>query len=284
MPIDVARALAAPPRETTVTWGPKDVQLYHLGLGAGADPTDPGELGYVLEDRLKVLPSFATVAGGGMAVMDGLSAPGVDVDLMAVLHAGQRVEAHRTIPSGGTATQTSRVTAVHDKGRAAMIVLRTEATDGDGPLWSCESHLHVRGEGGFGGDRGPSGRPEPPSGAPDLTADLPVAPGQALLYRLSGDVNPLHSHPDFAALAGFDRPILHGLCSYGMTLKAVVDHVLSGDPARVRSVTTRFSGVVTPGETLRVRMWTGPAAVRAVVTTAQRQGETVLEDFSVGLV
>jgi acyl dehydratase len=281
MPIDAARALAAPPRRTSLAWTRRDVQIYHLGLGAGADPTDPGELGYVLEDRLKVLPSFATVADGRMALMDGLSAPGVDVDLTAVLHAGQRVEAHRPLPPEGTAEQTSRVTAVYDKGRAALLVLRTEAADADGPLWSCESLVHVRGEGGFGGDRGPSGRPAAPEGDPDLTADLPTAPGQALLYRLSGDVNPMHSHPDFAALAGFDRPILHGLCSYGMVLKAVVDRVLDGAPERVAAVSTRFSGVAYPGETLRVRMWRAPGLVRATATAVERDGATVLEDVTV---
>ncbi|MDI5961577.1 MaoC/PaaZ C-terminal domain-containing protein [Streptantibioticus silvisoli] len=278
MPIDVAAAVGAPPAETSISWQHKDVQLYHLGLGAGTDPLDPAELRYTLEDRLTVLPSFATVAGGGMAMMDGLSAPGVDVDLMAVLHAGQRVEVHRPIPSGGTATQTSRVVAVHDKGKAAVLVLRVEAADADGPLWTCDSELYLRGEGGFGGDRGPSGRLERPDRAPDLTADRPTTPGQALLYRLSGDWNPLHSPPEFAALAGFDRPILQGLCTYGIALKTVVDRVLDGATDRVRSCATRFSGVVVPGETLRVRMWTSPGRVQLTVTAVERDDADVLTD------
>ncbi|NLU71723.1 3-alpha,7-alpha,12-alpha-trihydroxy-5-beta-cholest-24-enoyl-CoA hydratase [Streptomyces sp. HNM0575] len=259
MPIDVERALSAEPVSSRITWGHKDVQLYHLGIGAGVPATDPQELRYTLEDRLQVLPSFATVAGGGLGVLDGLAAPGIDVDLAAVLHGAQTVETHRPVPSGGSATQTSSVAAVYDKGKAAVIVLRSEVADGDGPLWTSQAQLFVRGEGGFGGERGPSSRTGAPERAPDSEVSRAVREDQALIYRLSGDWNPLHADPEFAALAGFDRPILHGLCSYGIVLKAVVDTVLGGDVTRVRSYGTRFAGVVYPGETLRVRMWREPA-------------------------
>lgn len=262
MPIDVERALSAEPSRTRISWGHKDVQLYHLGLGAGVPATGARELRYTLESALHVLPSFATVAGGGMGVVGGLSAPGIDVDLAAVLHGAQHVETHRPVPVEGSATQTSSVAAVHDKGKAAVIVLRSEAADEDGPLWTSDAQLFVRGEGGFGGERGPSSASsaEPPARLPDHETRRGVREDQALLYRLSGDWNPLHADPEFAALAGFDRPILHGLCSYGMALKTVVDTVLGGDVTRVRSYGTRFSGVVYPGETLRVRMWREAAA------------------------
>jgi acyl dehydratase len=278
MPIDVATALAAPPAVSTLRWDHRDVQLYHLGIGAGLPPTDPAELRYALEDRLRVLPAFATVAGGRMALMDGLSAPGIAVDLMAVLHGAQRIEVHRPVPTGGTATQTSRVAAVYDKGSAAVIVLRGEVADDAGPLWTSESQVFVRGAGGFGGERGPSGRLPAPEGAPDATVSCPTRPDQALLYRLSGDWNPLHADPEFAALAGFDRPILHGLCSYGVVLKAVVDRVLGGDVTRVRSYATRFTGVVFPGETLRVRMWTGADRTVVTATAVERDDAPVLGD------
>ncbi|OEU88114.1 3-alpha,7-alpha,12-alpha-trihydroxy-5-beta-cholest-24-enoyl-CoA hydratase [Streptomyces abyssalis] len=258
MPIDVERALSAGPSSTRISWGHKDVQLYHLGLGAGVPATDPLELRYTLESRLHVLPSFATVAGGGTGVVGGLAAPGVDVDLTAVLHGGQSVETHRPVPAAGSATQTSSVAAVYDKGTAAVIVLRSEAADDDGPLWTSQAEMFVKGEGGFGGERGPSSRSGPPARTADHEVRRGIREDQALLYRLSGDWNPLHADPEFAALAGFDRPILHGLCSYGMVLKAVVDTVLGGDVTRVVSFRTRFAGVVFPGETLRVRMWTGP--------------------------
>ncbi|MCS0605283.1 MaoC/PaaZ C-terminal domain-containing protein [Streptomyces sp. LP11] len=282
MPIDAALALAAGPRTGEITWAPGDVQLYHLGIGAGVPATDPAELRYTLESRLHVLPSFATVAGGGPpGVIRALSVPGVDVDLAEVLHGGQRLRLHRPLPVRGTAHVTSRLTAVYDKGTAAVLVLRTDAADADGPLWTEDAHVFVRGEGGWGGDRGPATRLGPPAGAPDLTVERPTREDQALLYRLTGDPNPLHVEPGFAARAGFDRPVLHGLCTYGMTLKAVVDTLLDGDVGRVRGYTARFAGVVYPGETLRIRMWRGSGrggGVRVAVSAAQREDAPVLAD------
>ncbi|MET8488248.1 MaoC/PaaZ C-terminal domain-containing protein [Streptomyces tendae] len=257
MPIDAAGVLGAAPRVREIAWDHKDVQLYHLGVGAGRPATDPGELRYTLESRLHVLPSFATVAGGGApGVIRTLSVPGVDVDLAHVLHGGQRLRLHRPVPVRGRATATARVVAAYDKGTAAVLVLRTEVTDADGPLWTDEAEVYVRGEGGWGGERGPSGRPSPPPAEPaDHVAERALREDQALLYRLSGDWNPLHADPEFAARAGFARPVLHGLCTYGATLKTVVDTLLDGDVTRVRAYRTRFAGVVYPGETLRVRMW-----------------------------
>src|SRR5690348_14469245 len=223
MPIDAAKALAAEPRSGEISWDRRDVQLYHPGLGAGVPATDPDELRYALESRLHVLPSFATVAGNGSpGVISGLSMPGVDVDLARVLHGGHSLTLHRPIPVEGTATATGRIAAVYDKGKAAVLVMRTEVTGAEGPLWTNDAQIFVRGEGGWGGDRGPSARLEPPVGEPDKVVERPIREDQALLYRLSGDRNPLHADPEFAKVAGFERPILHGLCTYGMTLKAVV--------------------------------------------------------------
>ncbi|MET7856428.1 MaoC/PaaZ C-terminal domain-containing protein [Streptomyces sp. NPDC005318] len=278
MPIDAARAVAAEPRTAEITWDHKDVQLYHLGLGAGVPATDPGELRYSLESRLHVLPSFATVAGGGMGGFGGLSSPGIDIDLAAVLHGAQTVQVHRAVPVTGRAVQTSKVAAVYDKGKAAVVVLRTEAADDDGPLWTNDAEIYVRGEGGFGGERGPSGRQAVIAVVPDRTVERHIREDQALLYRLSGDWNPLHADPEFAVKAGFDRPILHGLCTYGMTLKAVADTLLDGDVTRVRSYRTRFAGVVFPGETLRIRMWAGEGRVRVAVTVVERDDAPVLAD------
>ncbi|MGW0333091.1 MaoC/PaaZ C-terminal domain-containing protein [Streptomyces sp. NPDC003011] len=285
MPIDAATALAAEPRSGRLAWTAKDVQLYHLGVGAGANPdkdspaTDPDELRYTLESRLHVLPSFATVAGAGSpGVIGGLSMPGVDVDLARVLHGGQSLTLYRPLPAEGQATATSRIAAVYDKGKAAVLVMRTEVADADGPLWTNDAQIFVRGEGGWGGDRGPSVRREPPAGEPDRVVERPVRQDQALLYRLSGDLNPLHADPEFAKLAGFERPILHGLCTYGITLKAVVDTLLGGDVARVRAYTTRFAGIVFPGETLRVRMWRGDGEIRVAVSAVERNEAPVLTD------
>ncbi|MFE1472636.1 MaoC/PaaZ C-terminal domain-containing protein [Streptomyces cyaneofuscatus] len=279
MPIDAPAALAADPRRAEIAWNHKDVQLYHLGLGAGTPATDPDELRYTLESRLQVLPSFATVAGAGTAAFGGMGAPGIDVDLAAVLHGGQTVRVHRPIPVTGRAEQASKVAAVYDKGKAAVIVLRTEASDEDGPLWTNDAQIFVRGEGGFGGERGPSDRLTPPDRDPDRTVERPIREDQALLYRLSGDWNPLHADPAFAKLAGFDRPILHGLCTYGMTLKAVTDTLLDGDVSRITAYRTRFAGVVFPGETLRIRMWAaGDGRVQVTVSAAERDDAPVLAD------
>jgi acyl dehydratase len=282
MPLDAARALAAAPRTREIAWSARDVQLYHLALGAGVPATDPGELRYTLETRLRVLPAFATVAGGGEpGVIAGLSVPGVDVDLAHVLHAGQGLTVHRPLPAEGRAFATSRITAAYDKGSAALLVLRTDVADAEGPLWTEEALIHVRGQGGWGGERGPSLRPAPPSGPPDVVVDRPVREDAALLYRLTGDLNPLHADPGFAARAGFDRPVLHGLCTYGMALRAVVDTLLDGETGRVRAYTTRFAGVAYPGETLRVRMWRAPGAVRVTVGAVERAEAPVLADTTV---
>ncbi|MFI8303086.1 MaoC/PaaZ C-terminal domain-containing protein [Streptomyces sp. NPDC085927] len=295
MPIDAAKALAAEPRIGEISWSHKDVQLYHLGIGAGVPATDPDELRYTLESGLHVLPSFATVAGAGSpGVIGGLSMPGVDVDLAHVLHGGQSLTLYRPLPAECTAASTtSRIAAVHDKGKAAVLVMRTDVADADGPLWTGDAQIYVRGEGGWGGDRGPSLRREAPAGPPDRTVERPIREDQALLYRLSGDRNPLHADPGFAKRAGFERPVLHGLCTYGMTLKAVVDTLLDGDVTRVRGYTTRFAGVVYPGETLRIRMWRGGDSgdggadgdsdgdggeVRVAVSTVERGDAPVLAD------
>lgn len=213
-----------------------------------------------------------------MAMMGGLAAPGIDVDLANVLHGGQSIELHRPIPVKGSATSSAKVAALYDKGKAAVIVLRTEVADADGPLWTSDAQIFVRGEGGFGGERGPSVKEELPERAPDRTEERRIRDEQALLYRLSGDWNPLHADPEFAKLAGFDKPILHGLCSYGMTLKAVVDTALGGDVSRVRAYRTRFAGIVFPGETLRIRMWQEPGRLLASVTAVERDDAPVLAD------
>lgn len=281
MPIDAAAAVAAEPRSTELAWDHKDVQLYHLGIGAGLPATDPGELRYTLESALQVLPSFATVAGGTMALGGALSAPGVDVDLAAVLHGSQRIEQHRPLPADGSATSTGRITAVHDKGKAAVIVYETQAADERGPLWSSRAEVFVRGEGGFGGARGPSQRIPAPGRDPDLMLTRGTREDQALLYRLNGDWNPLHADPEFARGAGYERPILHGLCTYGIALKAVVDAVLDGDAGRVRSYTARFAGVLYPGETLSIRVWRGPHRTHLTATSCERDTpvltDTVIE-------
>jgi acyl dehydratase len=257
VPIDPSVAIGAELPAHDVAWTASDVLLYHLALGAGGNPTNPGELRYTIEDDLHVLPTFAVVAPNLRAVEPPrVEYPGVSIDLAKVLHGTQRIEVHRPLPTDGKARAAPRVKGVYDKGSAAVIETETVVCDLDGaPIWTNKSSIFARGEGGFGGDRGPSGPPPPPDREPDAVLVTPTAPQQALWYRLLGDRNPLHSHPDFAARAGFPRPILHGLCTYAMVCKAVVDGELGGDVTRVGSYSVRFAGIVFPGETLRTSVW-----------------------------
>ena len=257
MPIDPDRAIGATLGERTFSWNASDVLLYHLALGAGADPVDPRELRYAYEADLQVLPTFGVVAP---TLRDTepprVEMPGIEIDLAAVLHGSQEISLHGPLPTSGEAVARGRIVDVQDKGSAAVIVQETAVEDTSGrPLWTTQSSIFVRGEGGFGGHRGTTERVPPPDRAPDAELLTPTLPQQALWYRLCGDRNPLHADPGFAAGAGFDRPILHGLCTYGMVCKAVVDGLLDGDAARVDRFSARFAGVVFPGETLRTRVW-----------------------------
>ncbi|MEU5092740.1 MaoC/PaaZ C-terminal domain-containing protein [Streptomyces sp. NPDC021356] len=286
MPIDADKATSAPPVRAAAVWDDRDVRLYHLALGAGVPETDPDELRYVHEGHeqgLQVLPTFGVVAGGtggvGFQVFD---APGMDIDLAAVLHGGQEITVHRPLPTAARATTLTRIPAVYDKGKAAVLVQESTLLGEDGePLLTQRNQIFVRGEGGFGGDRGPCDRLPAPDRAPDLLLDIPTLRQQALLYRLSGDWNPLHADPATARRAGYDRPVLHGLCTFGMAVKAVTDHLLGGDTTRVAQCRTRFSGVFFPGETLRLRVWDTPDGYRLTVTAADRDEAPVLTDARV---
>ncbi|AYA25985.1 MAG: MaoC/PaaZ C-terminal domain-containing protein [Rhodococcus sp. (in: high G+C Gram-positive bacteria)] len=281
MPIDRDVALSAAPTTREAAWTDRDVILYHLGLGAGADSLDPAELRWVYEKGLQVLPTFAMVAGQGVSAGQvsptGMNLPGIDIDLRKILHGGQSVTVHAPIPTSGSATISSRIADVWDKGKAAVIVLEQSATDGDGnPLWTSAMQIWARGEGGFGGNPGPDTSTTVPEREADKTLVSPTSTQQALVYRLSGDLNPLHADPDFAKMAGFDRPILHGLASYGVVCKAVVDGVLDGDPTRVRSFSVRFAGSLYPGETIETAVWRDGDTLTLLATCPERDGQPVL--------
>jgi acyl dehydratase len=279
VPVDPAVALAAEPRTTDFAWTGSDVLLYHLALGAGGDPVDERELRYTTEPRLHVLPTFAVVAATVHETeAPRVESPGISIDLSKVLHGTQRIDLHRPLPTAAKARASARIIAVYDKGSAAVVVSETTVADVDGSaLWTATSSIFARGEGGFGGERGPSGRTEPPERAPDAVLVTPTVPQQALWYRLLGDRNPLHSDPGFAAAAGFPRPILHGLCTYGMVCKTVVDALLDGDVARIASYAVRFAGVVFPGETLRTAVWRDADRLRLVTTVDERDGALALD-------
>ncbi|WP_395695533.1 MaoC/PaaZ C-terminal domain-containing protein [Nocardioides sp.] len=276
MPIDPDVAIGAELGSLEFTWTESDVLLYHLAIGA----TD---LSYTLETAgLQVLPSFGVVAPTFHASdPPPLDLPGCDIDLAQVVHGSQSIAVEGPLATSGSATVTTRISEIWDKGKAAVIWQEGVATAPDGRrLWTTRSSIFVRGEGGWGGDRGSSAPVELPDRAPDLDATYDVLPQQALLYRLCGDRNPLHADPEFARRAGFPAPILHGLCSYGIVLRTLTDGVLDGDASRVAGFGVRFSGVVFPGETIRTRAWREGDRIVASASVAggERDGAPVLGD------
>jgi acyl dehydratase len=277
MPIDVERVIGAELPAEPFSWADNDVILYNLSVGAGADPTDPAELKYVYEGDLHAVPSFGTIPP--FSTMMGIgSVEGLDINLVQVLHGSQELMIHQPIPTSGIVAQSGRITDVFDRGKGALVVIEVVSVlekTGE-PLFTNRSTIYVRGEGGFGGERGPDPADVPPDRKPDLVVEAPTLPQQALLYRMaSGDRNPLHADPGFASFAGFERPILHGLCTFGVVTRTVVESALGGEPERMTGFRARFSGHVFPGETLVTRLWEDGARVIVETATAERGG-TVL--------
>jgi acyl dehydratase len=236
------------------SWTSRDALLYALGVGAGTD-----ELAFTTENSKdidqRVLPTMAVVLGvGGFGAMAHIG----DFNMAMLVHGEQGIELLGEIPPDGTVTTSGEITAIYDKGKGAVVELSSTSTlEATGePLFKTRFQAYIRGEGGFGGDRGPSGpKNPPPERAPDHSVTYQTARDQALLYRLSGDRNPLHSDPTFAEMAGFPTPILHGLCTYGFTGRALLHTLCDSDPSRFKSMDGRFSSPVFPSEALTVNMW-----------------------------
>lgn len=254
----------------TMSWNSKDALLYAVGIGAGQ-----ADLPFTTENtkdtQQVVFPTFAVVAGAGTQ-SPGASAMSKigSFNFALLVHGSQAVTLHRPIPVEAQATVQDRVVAMYDKTKAAVVVMENEVKLASGePLWTTRSSVFIRGEGGWGGDRGPSGpQNEPPADrAADHEVTLQTGPDQAFVYRLSGDRNPLHTDPSFAAIGGFDRPILHGLCTYGFTGRALLRELCDNDATKFHHIEGRFSSPVMPGDALTVRMWrTGDG--EAVFTTS----------------
>jgi acyl dehydratase len=258
-------AVGATSEPAEFSWTSKDALLYAVSIGAGED-----ELAFTTENTAGVdqvvFPTFPVVMGygAGRGVMSGIGS----FNPAMLVHGQQAVTLHRPIPPEGTATLTSRLTDMFDKGKAAVVVTQNEVVMDGEPLYSTRMSAFIRGEGGWGGDRGPSGpQNEPPDRPADHELTYQTSPDQAFLYRLNGDRNPLHTDPSFAAAGGFDKPILHGLCSYGFTGRALTHLLCGGDPARFHHIEGRFASPVLPGEALTIRAWeTGDG--EAVFTTS----------------
>ncbi len=270
MAIDYQKLKNWPFQELVQTYTPKDCMLYALGLGLGADPLDAQQLRFVYEKDLQVLPTMAVVlASPGF----WLQQPGTGVNWKAVLHGEQGLTLHRPLRPSGTLVGKMSIDEIVDKGaeKGALIYSRRDLHDQQSGELVCSltSTSFCRGEGGFGGPTGPTRPPhELPSRAPDLTRDLRTLPQAALIYRLSGDYNPLHAEPAVAASVGFKQPILHGLCTYGVAGHAILMTLCGYEPARLRKLDVRFSAPVYPGETIRTEIWNegpGRASFRARV-------------------
>jgi acyl dehydratase len=259
------------------SWESKDALLYAVGVGAGLD--DPlAELEFTTENseglEQKVLPTYAVLIAQGRT-MASLG----DFDRAMLVHAEQAVELHRPLPVAGTVRTTSTVTGIYDKGSGALVVTENVAVDAatGEPLATTRSSAFIRGEGGFGGERGTDAAWDRPDRAPDHQVTYQVRPEQALIYRLSGDRNPLHTDPKFAARGGFDRPILHGLCTYGITGRALLHALCDSEPARFRSMSGRFSRPVWPGESLTISVWRQDGSDTALFQTTKDDGTVVID-------
>lgn len=260
MPIDLTAARTAAPITREISWTPTDVLLYHLSLGAGSVAGAP-ELALTYERELTVLPTFGLVAGNGPSTgrvgAPSMKLPGIDIDLRKVLHGGQRIEVHRPLPAAGAARTSQRIADIIDlgAGRAAVIELETTAQDDSGPLWTQISQIWARGEGGFDGSTPRSDRAHIPDREADDRVTVTTGANQAMLYRLNGDYNPLHIDPEFAMAAGIDAPILHGLATFGIVAKVIVDLTADGDTTRLTGIEARFAGMVRPGQDIAVEVW-----------------------------
>ena len=258
------------------SWTSTDALLYAIGVGAGlGDPLR--ELQFTTENTAgaeqQVLPTF-----GVLLAQARTSGELGDFDRAMLVHAEQSIELHKPLPVEGTLSTSAVVTGIYDKGSGALVQTENRAVDAatGEPMVTCRSGTFIRGEGGFGGERGSSEPWQLPDRAPDHKVTQHTRPEQALLYRLSGDRNPLHSDPAFAARGGFSRPILHGLCTYGFTGRVLLHELCGSDPARFISMSGRFSAPVLPGQALVITIWRGESGT-AQFQTASQDGTVVID-------
>lgn len=278
--IDLDKLLATPVPAVEQHYGWRECVLYALGLGIGLDPMDEGDLPFVDESRLKVHPSMANVLGyPGFWMRD----PAYGIDAARTVHGEHAVRLHRPLPGAGHVRGASRIVDVVDKGagRGALVFVERTITDmerGD-VLATVSQTVFCRGDGGFGGPNRALPPPhEVPGRQPDVRVTLPTSPQQALVYRLSGDFNPLHASPAAARAAGFERPILHGLATFGMSAHGLLKALCDGEPGALRAMGCRFSAPVFPGDTLCVEVWRDAAGRASFRTTVPQRGVTVVNN------
>lgn len=255
MAIDYDKLMSLTATGQEFSYGDRETMLYALGIGFGRDPMNETELPFVYEKDLRTVPTMSSVIAWGAGPMRESG-----INYLMVVHGEQKVTLHKPLPAAADIVADSKVIGAWDKGanKGAIIVTETairEKASGD-PLCTMQSTTFARGDGGFGGPTEGAPAPHPiPDRAPDGSCDVETRPDQALLYRLSGDRNPLHSDPGIAKQAGFPRPILHGLCTYGTCCRAIISNALDYDPTRITGFDVRFSAPVFPGDTITVDTW-----------------------------
>jgi len=257
----------------------RDTILYALGVGLGADPCDAEQLKFVYEERLHALPTMAIILG---YPGPWHANPELGITRSHVVHGEQGFRIHRPLPVEGVVAGHTRITGVVDKGKDKGALIMTECTvrekAGNELICTLASTTFCRADGGFGGPDGPLREPHPvPGGSPHHVCDLPTLPQAALIYRLSGDYNPLHADPAYARKAGFKMPIVHGRLTFGIAGHAILKTLCGYDPARLVSMEGRFSAPVYPGETLRTEMWRDGNVVSFHATVPSR-GVTVINN------
>ena len=258
----------------------KDVILYALGIGAGAEPD---ELKFVYESELEVIPTYGVVPPFG-ALFSIVGMEGMDFNLAMLLHGEQYLELYQPIPSEGTLISYPKIAAIYDKVKGALVEIDVITKNSKGvDIFKNRFSTFIRGEGGFGGERGPDPCFDPPEREPDKVVAMKTIRQQALLYRLSGDFNPLHADPNFAAMGGFDRPILHGLCTFGFAGRAVLQEYCDNDPKKFKAIKVRFSRHVYPGETIVTEMWQEKDDQIIIRSKTAERGEYCLTNASVWL-
>lgn len=278
MPIDYEKAIKLRSEGQEFTYGDRETMLYALGIGLGADPMNTTELPFVYENGLRVMPTQATVIAWGAG-----KTYEIGINYMMVVHGEQKLVVHKPLPDAATILADWHVTHILDKGAGKGAVIYSDTVIRDkktGEKYvTLTGSTFARADGGFGGPS--SGGPEPhevPTRAPDKEVELATTPNQALIYRLSGDRNPLHADPAIGTAAGFPRPILHGLCTYGVTCRAVLQTYADYDPKKIIGHDVRFSSPVYPGETIVTRMWKDGNIVSFEASVKERPGVTVIKN------